>query len=223
MEITIVGSGDAFGSGGKMHTCFYINSGSYNFLIDCGASSLVALKKLAIDSNKINTIFISHFHGDHFGGLPFFILDAHLVQNRTSPLTIVGPSGIRERVILLMDALFNGSSGIPFNFSINYKEIPDDKTHLVNGMEVLYVPVVHSPESNPHGLKIKITDKSIAYSGDGEWTDNLIRLAENADLFITECYHYKGEFKFHMSYETLLNNRHKLNCKKLMLTHLGIR
>jgi len=71
MEIRFLGSGDAFGSGGRFHTCFHVGAGTGAFLIDCGATSLIALKKFAIDRNAIRAILISHLHGDHFWGLPF--------------------------------------------------------------------------------------------------------------------------------------------------------
>lgn len=221
MEIRIIGSGDAFGSAGKFNTCFYVTSDPHHFLIDCGASSLLALKRALINPSTVDTIFISHFHGDHFGGLPFIILDAHLVQKRTSPLTIVGPIGLRERVIELMEALFKGSSSIPFNFEIIYIEVPDNELKIVNGIEVFYTPVVHSFESNPHGLKIRVNEKTLAYSGDTEWTENLIPLAEGSDLFIVECYNFKGKLKYHMSYDLLVMNKEKLAANRIMLTHLG--
>jgi ribonuclease BN (tRNA processing enzyme) len=76
LRLQFIGCGDAFGSDGRFNTCFHVTGGRSNFLIDCGASSLIALKKYEIDLNAIQTIFITHFHADHFGGLPFFMLNA---------------------------------------------------------------------------------------------------------------------------------------------------
>ncbi len=221
MKIQFIGSGDAFGSDGKFNTCFYVSSDSNHFLIDCGASSLLALKKAQINPNIVSTIFISHFHGDHFGGIPFFILDAQLVQKRRDPITIVGPIGLKERVIEVMEALFKGSSSVSYDFDINYEEVPDMEIKKINSIDVAYFPVIHSPESNPHGLRVSMNGKVLAYSGDTEWTETLIPLAEDADLFIVECYNYKGELKFHMNYELLLRNLYRLTAKRIMLTHLG--
>ena len=80
MQLRFVGCGDALGSGGRSHTCFHVTGKSANFLIDCGASSLPALKRLEIISDEIDLILITHFHGDHFGGLPFLLLDAQFAQ-----------------------------------------------------------------------------------------------------------------------------------------------
>ncbi len=76
MRLQFIGSGDAFGSGGRLNTCFHVTGQQVNFLIDCGASSLIGLKKEDIRLNEIQAIFVTHFHADHFGGIPFFMLDA---------------------------------------------------------------------------------------------------------------------------------------------------
>src|SRR5690242_10684844 len=109
MKVTFLGSGDAFGSGGRFNTCFFVETGSGNFLIDCGASSLIAIRKFGVDPNTISTIFISHLHGDHFGGLPFLLLDAQFYSKREAPLTLVGPPGFRERLAQAMELFFPGS------------------------------------------------------------------------------------------------------------------
>src|SRR6266481_1503687 len=62
MHLQFVGSGDAFGSGGRFNTCFHVVAEELNFLIDCGASSLVAMKRLGIDRNAIDLIVLTHYH-----------------------------------------------------------------------------------------------------------------------------------------------------------------
>ena len=79
MKLTVIGCGDAFGSGGRFNTCFMIDTASKRLLLDCGASSLVALKAQKIDLNSIDDVMLSHLHGDHFGALPFFLLDAQFL------------------------------------------------------------------------------------------------------------------------------------------------
>ncbi len=67
MKLTVIGSSDAFGSGGRLQTCFHVTHPGGQFLIDCGATSLIGLARQGIDPNGISAIFISHLHGDHFG------------------------------------------------------------------------------------------------------------------------------------------------------------
>jgi ribonuclease BN (tRNA processing enzyme) len=73
MRLQFVGCGDALGSGGRYNTCFHLTGDRVNCLIDCGASSLPALKKLGIARDDIDQILITHFHGDHFAGFPFLL------------------------------------------------------------------------------------------------------------------------------------------------------
>lgn len=70
-EVTVrfLGSGDAFGSGGRFQTCILVETASTRFLIDCGASSLIGMKRFGVDPGSVDAILISHLHGDHFGGL----------------------------------------------------------------------------------------------------------------------------------------------------------
>ena len=89
MQLQFVGCGDAFGSGGRFNTCFHITGERANLLVDCGASSLVAMKRFGIARDDIDVVLITHFHGDHFGGLPFLVLDAQ-ITGRRRPLIIAG-------------------------------------------------------------------------------------------------------------------------------------
>jgi ribonuclease BN (tRNA processing enzyme) len=77
LEVQFIGSGDAFGSGGRFQTCILLRGSAGPLLIDCGASSLIALRRAGVDPSSIRWIVVSHLHGDHFGGLPFMFMDAH--------------------------------------------------------------------------------------------------------------------------------------------------
>src|SRR3972149_2362111 len=111
VEILFLGSGDAFGSGGRFQTCFHVRAEATQFLIDCGASSLIAMKRFGVDPSSLDIILLSHLHGDHFGGLPFLILDAQF-SRRTRPLVIAGPPGVEARVRDAMEVLFPGSTRV---------------------------------------------------------------------------------------------------------------
>ena len=123
MKLTIVGSGDAFGSGGRFNTCFFLETAKAALLIDCGASALPALKGQGIEPNRIDAIVLSHLHGDHFGGIPFFLLDSQFLARREKPLTIAGPPGTRARLDAALEVFFPKSTGTKWRFSWSVKEI----------------------------------------------------------------------------------------------------
>src|ERR1700730_14805892 len=124
MRLQFLGSGDAFGSGGGFNTCFHLERKEHgNVLIDCGASSMVAIRKWDVEPNGISTVLISHLHGDHFAGLPFFLLDAQLIRRRIAPLLFAGPPGLRERLMIVMEGMFAGSTKIQHKSALEIREL----------------------------------------------------------------------------------------------------
>src|SRR5215212_4543910 len=98
VTVRFLGSGDAFGSGGRLQTCILLEADGGRVLLDCGASSLIALKRFGVDPGLIDAVLITHLHGDHFGGLPFLVLDAQF-SRRERPLVVAGPPGGEERAV----------------------------------------------------------------------------------------------------------------------------
>jgi ribonuclease BN (tRNA processing enzyme) len=221
MKLTFVGSGDAFGSGGRFNTCFHVASAAKTFLIDCGATSLVALKRLDIDLAQIRTIFISHLHGDHFGGLPFFLLDAQFVHRRELPLTIAGPVGMQERLVQVQEVLFAGSSKNKWNFELDIVEMRTGVESSVHGANVTPFEVEHFSGAPSHALRIECDGRIVTYSGDTEWVDALVPAAEGADLFICECFGYRGTAPYHLDHDTLAAKRHLFTARRMIITHMG--
>jgi len=89
VALRFVGSGDAFGSGGRLQTCMHLSGGDGAVLIDCGTSSLIGMKRDGVDPGEVSAVLLSHLHVDHFGGVPFLILDAQF-SRRTRPLLVAG-------------------------------------------------------------------------------------------------------------------------------------
>ena len=221
MKIQFIGSGDAFGSGGRFNTCFYVHAEHSAFLIDCGASSMVALKAHRIPLNDIQQILITHFHADHFGGIPFFILDAQLISKRTQPLTIAGPNGLKEWVERAMETGFPGSSKTKQKFELSIVEMTDRRVAELNRLRVTPFGVNHGlPDGSCFAYRIEVDDRIIAYTGDTEWTDNLIEVGREADLFIAEANFYDKNVRNHLSYATIINHLDQINPKRLIMTHM---
>ncbi len=219
--IKFLGSGDAFGSGGRLQTCIYVDSGTVRFLLDCGASSLIGMRRWGINPNLVNAVLLTHLHGDHFGGLPFFILDAQLVSKRTQPLIVAGPAGTAERVRQAQEVLFPGSSQVQQRYAINYTAWVNGQSTPVAGLVVTPYQVVHASGAPPYALRVECDGRVIVYSGDTEWTDTLLSAARGADLFICEAYYFNKQMKFHLDYRTLMTHREAIGCKRLILTHMN--
>jgi ribonuclease BN (tRNA processing enzyme) len=221
MQVRFVGCGDAFGSGGRFNTCFHVSSENVNFLIDCGASSLPALKQQDIARDDIDLVLITHFHGDHFAGLPFLLLDAQFTR-RTRPLVIAGPDGIETRLTQAMEVMFEHSSKTEQRFDLSVVVLKPDETRAFGAVNVTPFPVVHGASGGPFlAYRIEAEGRVVAYSADTEWTETLFPAARDADLFIAEAYYYDRIVKNHLSLKTLEAHLPEIKPKRLILTHMS--
>ena len=220
LEFQFLGSGDAFGSGGRFQTCFRIQWERGTFLIDCGATSLTAMRRFGVDPSLIDLILISHLHGDHFGGIPFLVLEAQF-SRRMRPLTVVGPEGVEGRVAESMEVLFPGSSRVQRKFSTEFVEFHDRKEITIGPMAITPHAVVHPSGAASYALRVDLGGKVVAYSGDTEWTEALVEVARGADLFVCEAYSFEKKIKYHLDYKTILEYRSQLGCRRLFLTHMN--
>jgi ribonuclease BN (tRNA processing enzyme) len=221
LSIKFLGSGDNFGSGGRFQTCILVKSEETTFLIDCGASSLIAMKRFGVNLLDIDSILITHLHGDHFAGIPFFILDSQLISRRSDPLLIAGPPGLKERNRNAMEIMFPGSSAIKQKFEIEYLEIKPNTPTSIGALQVEAAQVIHGSGAPSYALRVRCAGKTIVYTGDTEWTDRLINIASGADLCICEAYYYDKKMKNHLNYRTLMERREELKCKRIILTHMS--
>ncbi len=221
MKLTVVGSGDAFGSGGRSNTCFFLETAKAALAVDFGASALPALKARGIDPNRIDAVILSHLHGDHFGGLPFLLLDSQFLARRERPLLIAGPPGTRTRLDAALEVFFPKSTGTKWRFPWQVEEIALDRETTVLGHTIRSTEVIHQSGAPSTALRLSDGQRSFAYSGDTEWTDALLSIARDADLFMCECYAYAGKMTGHISWEILKPRLAELRARRIMMTHMN--
>lgn len=221
MELTVLGSGDAFGNGGRFNTSFLISDEGEHVLVDCGTTTLLRLKQEKFSLHDVSTIILSHFHGDHFGGVPFLLICALFEDPREGPLTIVGPEGVRERVLALQEMMYPGTGEKLSALDLVFVEYEEEGEISVADKFIQAYKVEHSPESNPHGFRLKWKEKVFAFSGDTSMTKKLFNLADNADVFVCECNFMKGVNFGHLSYEEISEIKDQLSCKQLWLSHMN--
>lgn len=221
MQVTIIGCGDAFGAGGRLQTSFCVRSDSSTFLIDCGATSLIGMRRLGISPNDIDTVFVSHLHGDHFGGLPWFMIDAKYASNRTRPLVVAGPKGTEARFITLSETLYPNTTAGERGFDLKFVEYEEQTPLELSGVTVTPFEVKHPSGAPPYALRFNIDGKVLSFTGDTGWVETLFAVARDADLFISECFQYDMTLPIHLDYMTIDANYEKLGAKRTLLTHMG--
>ena len=219
-EVVFIGTSDAFGAGGRRQSAVLSRGTRGSLLIDCGSTTNTGLSELGIERDEIDAIVVSHFHADHFGGVPLFLLAARYVDARRRPLLIAGPPDVEQRVRSLAAAMGHPMERDP-GFEVSFRELPPGATHEVGPAKVESFDTRHQLESHPHGYRIDCGGQVVVYSGDTGWFPELPQRAAGADLFICECTQHHADLDFHLSLEELSDHRNEFDCGRHVLTHLG--
>ena len=221
LTLTFAGSGDAFGSGGRYQACIHLRPrGASPVLLDCGATSLSALKRLGLDPGEISVVFVSHLHGDHFGGLPFLILDGQF-SRRSTPLAVAGPQGTARRLADAMECLFPGSSSAARRFGVEVTELTPGAARTVGGAAVRAWAADHPSGAPALVLRIGLAGRTVAYTGDTAWTGSIAEAAADADLLIAEAYYRDKNVPYHLRLADLESHRGELTARRVILTHMS--
>ena len=211
-----IGSGDAFGSGGRLQPCILIDGEGVCFALDLGLTALIGLRQQGIDPNRIDAVLLTHLHGDHCGGVPFLLMDGMLGSKRDRPLTILGPKDTQSHLDALREVLFPGSHVMHPRFQVSYVEILPGETVSLPAFTVAAIEARHTAETHPLALRVQVGDKAVAYTGDGAFTESLAGFVAGADLLIAESYYFSKAVKWHLNYPDIA----RLSAKKTVLTHM---
>lgn len=226
MRVTVVGCGDAFGSGGRFNTASLVEiedpqGGTRVCLLDCGATTMTALSAMDIDPDRIDLIMLTHLHGDHFGGVPFLLLDAQWVRKRTRSLRIIGPPGTIERVSAAIEVLFAGATmETPWSFAWSVEDMAPGTQREAHGFTIRTAEVIHPCGAPATAVRLEAGGKAFVHSGDTEWTEVLPVIAKGADLLFLECFAVE-ETPPHLDYTRLRARRGDFDAKRVVLTHMG--
>ncbi len=221
MKLTVIGCGDAFGSGGRLQTCFHLAHHGHRFLIDCGVTALIGLDRVGLDTNGIGTIFISHLHGDHFGGLVWWLLHSQHISKRTEPLLVVGPAGIEARFLAATEALFPGAAKVPRRFDLGFREYLPGTALQTGSIAVTAFEVSHPSGAPSCALRFEVGGKVLAFTGDTEWVEAVVSAGNKADLYIMECFAFEGPTRYHLDWRTIELQLPRIAAKQVLLTHMG--
>ena len=220
-RVTVLGSGDAFGAGGRLFGCYLVETRSATFLLECSPSVLQGLKRVPCDPGRIDFVLVSHFHGDHFGGVPFLLMEYRYQRPRTRPLALYGPSGLRGRVEDLFAALYRRIAAMEAPFEVTYDEVRPGTPFRARDVLIEPFGVSHVPELSCLGYRLTADGKTICFSGDSVWSPELKAAAEGADLFLCECSTYETQLDIHVAYPDVAAEAASLGCSRIVLTHLG--
>ncbi len=219
VRVQFLGSGNAFSDGGRANAAIHLTAPGVSLLLDCGGSAVPAIKK-HVDPASIDAVAVTHLHGDHFGGITFLVLEQHFA-GRKRPLVVGGPPSLEQRLRAEEQALFPDFFGpSTLGFPLSTVVLGPEPTEL-GGARVTALPVRHVRLAEPHGLRVEVAGKLIAYSGDARFTEHLVAVSKGADLFICEASFFDRDDPSHISYRQVMTHRSEFGAKRIVLTHLG--
>lgn len=218
IELTFLGTGNAFAPT-RYWSSFLMND---RYLFDAPPTLLAHLKKLGKDPNAIDAIFISHFHGDHYFGLPFLLLEYAELAPRTRPLTIVGPPGIAKRIQSVTDLAFSNVFRKDRGYDLKFVEAHNGRGDHIGGCEFIARKVKHVDGLECFSYRVTTPDGIVAYSGDTVMCDALVPIADGADVFVVECSCWGDNCGPHLNPANIVQLRGEISpATKFILTHIG--
>lgn len=222
LDVTVLGAGDAFASRGRFQSGYVIEGGGAVILLEAGPCVLAALKRCEIKPADIDYILISHLHGDHFAGLPFLMLEYLYESPRRRMLTIAGPRRLEQRTRTMFKSMYPKMDTGPIERKLRWVVLEPGRDARLGPMRVATVRTPHTRPDVSLGLRVTLDGKSVAFSGDTGWTEDLVGLSAGTDLFLCECTYFESDhLDFHLNYPLLMKNHGRFTAKRILLTHLG--
>lgn len=222
MRVTILGAGDAFASRGNCQAGYLIEAGDKRILLEAGPALLPTLKRGGFDSAAINLALISHLHGDHFAGLPFLILEYLWERKRRTTLTIAGPRRLEQRTWALFETMFPKSPAERVARKLKFVALDPNETRSFNGVKVSTIRTPHTTGDISLAFRVAFGGKTVVFSGDTGWTEELVPFCAGADLFICECTYFdSAALDFHLNYPLIEKHRSRFKVQRMILSHLG--
>ncbi len=219
LELAFLGSGNAFAAGGRYWSSFLANG---RYLFDAPPTLLPHLKRLNVPLTDIEVIFLSHFHGDHFMGIPFLFLEYIYLTERRDDLFIVGPPVVETKIEEFARQCYQHVTR-EAGYRRRYIEAQPGADQHVNEISFRAFPMNHVPGSlECFGYRVHVGDKTVAYTGDTMFCDEIFQLADGADVLVLDCTYSEGEGPEHMGVDDLRVIRKRVTPETtIILTHLN--
>jgi ribonuclease Z len=216
MQILFLGVGEACDPEHGNTSIQVVTSGNIHVLCDCGFSVPHRYFAFCTDPEQLDFVWISHFHGDHFFGMPLLLLRLW-EMGRTRPLTVCGQRGVAAKITRALELAFPGF-GAKLSYEVRFEEIEPDSPHQIAGLSFQAVQTVHSERNL--GLMLDDGSKRLYYSGDGRPSQGVVELIRQCDIAIHEAFMLQDEFPSHGSITGCLELVKDCRLCKLALVHL---
>ena len=239
LRVVILGSGTPRLDIDRFSQSILVEAGDEKLLFDTGRGTAVRLSQMNVNLSSINNIFFTHLHSDHIVGFPDVLMTGWVYQ-REKILNIFGPSGTKKFVENIKNA-FNEDIKIrlekPEKLKMSglktiVKEISDGLVYKSKNVEVHAINVDHGGGvEHAYGYKINYKDKSVIISGDTNYSEELVNMANDVDILIHEIAaapsslinkseKVRGIMNYHTTPEELIKIINQTKAKFTVLNHV---
>ena len=216
MDIFFIGGGEACDSAHGNTSALVTTASGTRILLDCGFSVPHHYFREFEAGPELDFVWISHFHGDHFFGLPLLFL-RFWQMNRTRPLPIISQRGVADTVRTALELAYPGFEK-KLSFDLEFHTVKPSKTATIGGLNWCTAESRHSQYNL--GLLLDDGKKRLYYSGDGRPTPQVQELVQGCDCIIHEAFRLVDEFPDHGSITSCLELADTAGVETLALVHL---
>jgi len=231
VQVTFMGTGAAFSTRRRTNVAILVQEGDSKFLLECGPTILFQLDQAGSAVDQIRYLFVSHRHGDHLLGLPMFLVMRSLA-GPSGALTILGSDDVVQAGKDLTAIVYPELTQRLANLS--WVEMPSDRSATVEmgqSFKLSTLPVPHGPDVSTLAARLDFSasGRSMVYTGDMAYTEELATLADGCDLLVHEtnfCEALETEMSAgghggHSTARQAGRAASRANCRVLALVHLN--
>lgn len=228
-QLTILGSGNWTNEGGRHQPAFLLKHEDRQLLIDCGDGTLHALEQNGLKVNEIDTVFITHLHPDHVGGLPAVLVARWLrvkvmhSHSEKKQLRIIGPAALGNLIETILP--LQGAADFFQQYELWFSPIRSEQDEFkFDDITARPYRVDHAPQLDCYGWQFQLGKKKVVFSGDmkAEQTNrsNVIQSMTAADLLVIEAGASENHSPSHLSAAEALGYVQEASARQVILNHL---
>ena len=215
MKVLFLGVGEACDS--RHGNCsLLVHAKDTTLLLDCGFSVPHRFFHYCDDPDCLDNVWISHFHGDHFLGLPLLLL-RFWEMGRKRPLQFIGQENLKEKTLAALELAYPGFAE-KLSFPLQFTTITPGTTVTINNLHIQAAVSGHSQKN--YGLLVDDNKNRLYYSGDGRATEETRKLMHGCDLALHEAFTLRDHIPGHGSVESCLQLMDEENIHRMALLHM---
>lgn len=202
ITVTLLGTGSPEPAFDRFGPSTLVQAGNQVLVFDVGRGANQRLAQVGLAVDRIDAIFLTHFHSDHVVGIPDLWLTGWLRTRMSRPLNVFGPPGTRQMMEHLRQAFemdirdrIESEPDLPRAGSeFKAAEIQQGAVYENKGVRVSAVRVDHTGVSPAFGYRVDFQGRSVVLSGDTRLSTDLIKFATGTNLLIHEVYDASDEY-----------------------------